>query len=78
MGRICNKRYTKKMKIKINNTEHIIIEGKSLENLIKEKNIQTEGTAIAVNEIVIPKSKWKKIILKENDRILIIIATSGG
>lgn len=37
-----------------------------------------KGIAIAVNEEVIPKSEWKNYILKNNDRLLLIIAAQGG
>jgi sulfur carrier protein len=36
------------------------------------------GVALAVNDKVIPKSKWEQCILKDGDRILAIEATQGG
>ncbi|EKB60206.1 sulfur carrier protein ThiS [Bergeyella zoohelcum] len=41
-------------------------------------NQQTKGTAIALNEIVIPKSEWETTFPKHHDAILIIKATQGG
>lgn len=36
------------------------------------------GIAVAINNIVIPKSNWNSHILQETDEILIISATQGG
>lgn len=37
-----------------------------------------EGTAVAVNEEVIPRSRWPDTVLKEGDHIEILGAVSGG
>jgi sulfur carrier protein len=37
-----------------------------------------DGIAIAVNEVVIPRSDWKGCLLREGDRIFVIRATQGG
>ena len=39
---------------------------------------QWKGLAVAVNQQVIPKSKWKELKLKENDQIILIEAIAGG
>lgn len=36
------------------------------------------GIAVALNYAVIPKSEWKNIQLKSQDKLLIIKATQGG
>jgi len=36
------------------------------------------GYALAVNDIIVPKSMYSTHILESNDRILIIKATAGG
>lgn len=46
-----------------------------LNDLIGEKQ---KGIAVAVNEIVVPKTKWDSYVLKPNDNILVIKATQGG
>jgi sulfur carrier protein len=38
----------------------------------------TEGIALAVNQSVIPRTKWQDFNLMENDKITIIRATQGG
>ncbi|MDR2580141.1 MAG: sulfur carrier protein ThiS [Fibromonadaceae bacterium] len=37
-----------------------------------------KGIAFAVNDKVVPKSKWASFNLQNNDRILAIEATQGG
>ncbi|MBX7240434.1 MAG: sulfur carrier protein ThiS [Bacteroidia bacterium] len=39
---------------------------------------QLSGIAVAVNQRVIPRSKWNEYTLQENDMITIISATQGG
>ena len=36
------------------------------------------GIALAINNIVVPKSNWNSHYIKEKDEILIISATQGG
>ena len=36
------------------------------------------GIALAVNEVVIPKSQWNTYMLHDNDKIILIKATQGG
>lgn len=51
----------------------------TISDFIKSQNIQsTKGLALAINEIVIPKSTWQDHTLASGDRILIIQATQGG
>jgi len=50
----------------------------SLFELILEQGFPTNGTAAAVNDVVIPKSKQAETILKENDKITVIQAVCGG
>lgn len=49
-----------------------------LDFLHEQSILHTEGTAVAVNEKVIPKQNWGNQLLIENDRITIIKAVQGG
>jgi sulfur carrier protein len=40
--------------------------------------LQADGIAIAVNEVVIPRSEWADYRLQEADRVFVIRATQGG
>ena len=39
---------------------------------------EPRGIAIAVNDIIIPKSKWSETVIAENDNIEIVHAVQGG
>ena len=39
---------------------------------------QADGIAIALNEVVIPRSEWGKQVLRAEDRVFVIRATQGG
>jgi sulfur carrier protein len=67
------------MLIEINNETKTVNENFSateIFSLLEIKN--TNGYALAINDNVIPKSKWSETILKENDKVLVIQATQGG
>ena len=53
--------------------------GTNLNDLLQLLEItDTKGMALAVNETVISKSEWAQIQLKENDKVIVIVATQGG
>ena len=67
------------MKVSINNTEHEFQELSKLTNMLKDLGYNSlKGIAIAVNNVVIPKTNWEKHSLTESDKITIIKATQGG
>lgn len=39
---------------------------------------KSKGIAVAVNNLVIPKTSWADTMLRDKDSILIITATQGG
>lgn len=68
-----------KMKVYINNdlTELEGVHG--ISELLEFLQIKsTTSLAIAVNDQVIPRADWPGAELNENDRVIIIRATSGG
>jgi len=67
------------MKVLINNKEQTLKNNQTLYHLLSEMNLnEARGTAIAVNDTVIPKSEWQKFLLNENDKLTVIRATQGG
>jgi len=68
------------MKVTINNAA-IELNGSShsLEMAISQSGVKDfKGLAIAVNNVVIPRTTWDAFNLKENDSVTIIRATQGG
>ncbi len=72
--------FNKSMKLLVNGKEVQAREGISLLELLKEINIEVRpvGLAVAVNEEVIPKSRYGEVFLKEGDRVEIVNIVGGG
>lgn len=68
------------MRVLVNGREVHTEEGISLEELIKRLGVEIKpvGFAVAVNEEVIPKSKYGEYRLKEGDRVEIVNIVGGG
>lgn len=68
------------MKIKINGESVEVIEKQNLSVLIKQRmnNDEPRGIAVALNDYIVPKSKWGETEVKENDNIEIVHAVQGG
>jgi sulfur carrier protein len=66
------------MKITVNNDLIEINEEITVENLIEFLDFQQSHLAVALNNQVVPKTKWQQTFLHENDNIIIIKAVSGG
>jgi thiamine biosynthesis protein ThiS len=68
------------MKIFVNGKEVLAENDETLGTLLQKFLISqdTHGTAVAVGEEVVPQSSWKKLTLKEGDRIEIVRAVQGG
>ena len=50
----------------------------TIADLVKWKEIPSQGTAIAINNKLIKQENWKITNLKDQDRITIISASYGG
>ncbi|MHC0443801.1 sulfur carrier protein ThiS [Flavobacterium sp. 3-218] len=68
------------MELKINQqTKKFNAESLSVQSLLDlEIPLKQNGIAVAVNNTVVPKTKWNEYLLHETDDILIISATQGG
>jgi sulfur carrier protein len=68
------------MELKINNqTKQLATDSLTVQTLLDlEIPEKQNGIAVAINNIVIPKSNWNSHPIQEIDDILIISATQGG
>lgn len=64
--------------VNINNQPHSVKELSSINQLVKQLDIKTQGIAIAVNNQVISRAIWETFQVSEGDNLLIIQATQGG
>jgi len=66
------------MKIYVNNKELVVDERTTVRGILVKMETAPGGTAVAVNDTVVPRSTWDTFAVKENDNVLIIKATRGG
>ena len=66
------------MKLTINGEKREILKSQTLEELVCELNIQAPNFAMALNQQVIPKSKYTTTPIQENDEVEIVHAVGGG
>ena len=66
------------MKIFINQKEIETQDSISIKELLDMQQISIEGTAIAIDNKLVPKNEWNDRILTEGNKITIIRATFGG
>ena len=64
--------------LKVNDTQKEFSRTLSLQDLVNELKVKTNGIAIAVNSNVVKKEEWTSRMLQNNDDILIIKSTQGG
>ncbi len=66
------------MLIKVNNKEMELSGQASLRQLAETLQMPEKGIAVAVNNQMIPRTKWSETILQENDQVVVIKAACGG
>ena len=66
------------MELTINGEKRKIIESQNLADLVIELDIQAPNFAMALNQQVVPRSKYESTAIKENDQIEIVHAVGGG
>ncbi len=67
------------MEIIFNNTTKQIKDSATVLHLVQQLlGEKLKGIAVAVNENIIPKNEWDKVVLQQKDQVLVIKATQGG
>lgn len=67
------------MTIWVNQKEHSYNAPLTLVDLVDQLGkAKKTGIAIAVNNNVVPKNNWDKLMLNDQDKVTIITATQGG
>lgn len=66
------------MKIYVNQKEIEVQDNISVKELLDMQQIAIEGTAIAIDNKLVPKNEWNDRILTDGNKITIIRATFGG
>ena len=66
------------LELTINGEKRKINDSQNLADLVKELDIQAPNFAMALNQQVVPRSKYESTAIKENDQIEIVHAVGGG
>ena len=66
------------MELIINGEKRKIKKSQNLADLVKELDIKSPNFAMALNQQVVPRSKYESTAIKENDQIEIVHAVGGG
>ena len=66
------------MKVYINQNETEVPEDITVQELLDRQQTAAEGTAMAIDNKLVPKSEWSNRTLADGDKITLIRATFGG
>ncbi|MFZ4835735.1 sulfur carrier protein ThiS [Rouxiella sp. Mn2063] len=66
------------MKIRVNDIDHDFPGPLTLENLLEHLNHAQAGSALAVNQAIVPRPNWANYLLQDGDQILLFQAIAGG
>jgi sulfur carrier protein len=66
------------VRVTVNGGPDDVPAGTSVENIVAGLGRGRAGIAVAVNDEVVPRSRWPTVELLEGDRVEILTATQGG
>ena len=66
------------MTIMVNGEERELSDGASLDSLLEALGVRRDGTAVALNDDVVPRARHAATVLRGGDRLEIIVAVAGG
>ncbi|MFU2315578.1 sulfur carrier protein ThiS [Rahnella sp. PCH160] len=66
------------MNILVNEETHHFADPLTLNTLLNLLDLNPAGSALAVNQIIIPRDNWLFHLLKDGDQVLLFQAIAGG
>jgi sulfur carrier protein len=66
------------MHVMVNGESRDVTDGTTVGGLVDQLACGAKGTAVAVNEVVVPRSTWSATELRPGDRVELLIASQGG
>ncbi len=64
--------------VTLNGAPHHLAPGTTVDDLVTYLRGQARGVAVAINEAVVPRSRWADTELRTRDRIEVLVPTQGG
>jgi sulfur carrier protein len=66
------------MRLTINGADREFVDGMTVAVLLDELAVRRDGTAVALNDDVVPRGEHAARTLADGDRLEIIVAVAGG
>lgn len=66
------------MNVVVNDELHHFAEPMTLHALFSLLALSSVGSALAVNQVIIPRDNWPSHLLKDGDQVLLFQAIAGG
>ncbi|HAU3361872.1 TPA: sulfur carrier protein ThiS [Salmonella enterica subsp. salamae] len=66
------------MQIQFNDEPMQCAEGQTVSELLTQLNQLKPGTALALNQQILPRERWRHHIVQEGDQILLFHVIAGG
>ena len=66
------------LKVLLNGLPAIVDVGATVGGIVDGMGKGRRGVAVAVNDEVVPRSRWDKTALRDHDRVEILTASQGG
>ncbi|MFC9623844.1 sulfur carrier protein ThiS [Streptomyces sp. NPDC056930] len=66
------------LSVSVNGEVRLLAAGTTLDTLVAALTAAHSGVAAAVNETVVPRSRWSTATLADGDRIEVLTAVQGG
>jgi sulfur carrier protein len=66
------------MTIVLNGETREVVDGMTVGSLLDSLSVRPDGTAVALNDQVLPRARQSSTGLHEGDRLEVIVAVAGG
>ncbi|BDE05701.1 thiamine biosynthesis protein ThiS [Vulcanimicrobium alpinum] len=66
------------MTVSINGESREVADGATLASLLDMLGVRRDGTAVALNDDVVPRARHDDTRVRDGDRLEIIVAVAGG
>lgn len=66
------------MELLVNDQQITVDKQIKVKGLLQQINSPEKGVAVAVNDVIVPRTEWHNYQFNENDNVLVIKAHSGG
>jgi sulfur carrier protein len=64
--------------LSVNGSSRDVTTGTTLDVLLDDLGVRRDGSAVALNDDVVPRGRYAATVLQEGDRLEIIVAVAGG